>query len=100
MSDLHTFDASSRDEVAKRSAEFIKRCDIILQSIFRKNYDVRQAFAAWITPLFQESENPVWLLHEHPLLIVAEYLGMDTTTIERNGPLADEYARLAHKFNW
>src|SRR5689334_16637970 len=100
MSDLYVFDARSREETAKRAADFLRRCDIILAQIFRKPYDVRQAFAAWLTPLIHESSNPTLLLHEHPLFIVAEYLGMDTTTIDGNGPLATEYARLAHKFNW
>src|SRR4051812_29955252 len=100
MSDIYVFDARSSEETARRAAEFLHRCDVILAQIFMKPYDVRQAFAAWFTPLIYESMNPTYLLHEHPLFIVAEYLGMDTTTIDRDGPLAAEYARLAHKLRW
>ena len=100
MSDLHTFDANSPNEIAKRQSELRHRCDIELAQVFHKSYDIRQAFGAWLSTVMADSENPIWILHDEPLLIVAEYLGMDATTIITDDPLATQYGQLSRKYNW
>jgi len=100
MSDLHIFDAISPTEIAKREAELLQRCDIVLAQVFHKSYDIRQAFGTWLSTVMADSENPIWLLHDEPLLIVAEYLGMDATTITPGDPLAVQYGQLARKLHW
>ena len=100
MSDLRVFNGTSGEELAKRSADLKKRCDLVLAVVFGKGYDVRQAFDAWLTGLLADTQDPVWLLHEEPLILVAEYLGMDTRTIHPGDPLALEYEKLARKQGW
>jgi len=86
------FDGRSADEVAKRKVILLQRCDLVLSHIFRKNFDVRQSFREWLTDLMASSENPEWILHDEPLIIVAKYLGMDTTSIQHDDVLADACA--------
>jgi len=100
MSEVHIFNANDPDQIGRLRAEFITRCDLVLAQVFRKSWDIRQSFQEWVQHLVSESENPVWILHEHPLFIVAEYLGMDTSTIEASDSIAVEYGQLARKYNW
>src|SRR4051794_19605557 len=100
MSDLYLFDGRSADEMAKRKAILLQLCDLVLAHIFRKNFDVRQSFREWLTDVMASSENPEWILHDEPLITVAEYLGMDATTIQHDDVLADSYARLARQYHW
>jgi hypothetical protein len=100
MSEFHTFDGNSAEELGRRKAELLRRCDLVLAHVFRKSYDIRQAFAAWYSTLLEQSANPVWLLHDDPLTTVAEYLGMDPAAITQGDPLSIEYAQLARRHNW
>ena len=99
MSDLHNFDAGSPAEMNRRLDEFVERCSLVMENVFKRRFNERQIFQEWLRGLIAESENPFWILHEHPLYIVAEYLGIETANVE-SGQFSVEYNRLAQSKNW
>jgi hypothetical protein len=99
MSDLRTFDSDDKSEMSQRLDEFVARCELVISTVFQRNYNDRQIFAEWLRGLIAESENPFWILHDHPLYIIAEYLGIDTASVE-TGQFGAEYIRLAQRQNW
>lgn len=99
MSDLHFFDNTSRREVDARLEEFIRRCLVVMEIVFQSRYDDRQVFEHWLRGVIGECEDPFWILHEHPLYLVADYLGLDPADVD-SGPHANAYIRLAHARNW
>jgi len=99
MSELHILDVSSSDEVKKRIDEYAKRCGAIITIVFKKPPEVKRQFKRWFNDLVSQSENPVLLLHEEPLYLVAEYLGFDIRYIDES-EIAAEYERLARSMNW
>jgi hypothetical protein len=99
MSDLHHFDAASKAEMTRRLDEFVARCGTVLQVVYQRRFDERQVFEQWLRGLIVESENPFWILHEHPLYVTAEYLGLDLGDVEI-GPFGAAYIRLAQSRNW
>jgi hypothetical protein len=99
MSDLYFFNSSSADEARKALFEYEKRSLLILEHVFHRGYDVRQAFSQWFKELTGEQADPAFILHEEPLYLTAQYLGIDLATIDA-GAWAQEYDRLAKKNHW
>jgi hypothetical protein len=102
MSDLHIL-ADSPDEIKRRIEEYAQRCGIIITNVFNKSHEAGSQFEKWFNNLvddsIKEGDDPVLLLHEEPLYMVAEYLGVDIRFIE-NGEIASEYERLARRMKW
>jgi hypothetical protein len=99
MSDLYYFSASSPQEVSKAIDEFAERGALIIEHVFHRGYDVRQAFRYWFHDLAREYENPSLLLHQDALTLAAQYLGLDLGIVH-SGHFALEYAQLAKKYHW
>lgn len=99
MSDLHYFDKGSRREVEVRLDELVHRCLAVMEIVFQARYDERRIFEYWLRGVIGESEDPFWILHEHPLYLVADYLGFDPADVD-TGPQAQAYLRLARSRNW
>ena len=99
MSDLRTFDANDPAELARRLDEFVERCRLVIQVVLQRSYNEQQVFVQWLRGLIAESDNPIWLLHEDPLYLAAEYFNLDMANVE-TGPVANAYLRLAQQRNW
>jgi hypothetical protein len=99
MSDVYYFGANSPQEVNKAIDEFAERGALIIEHVFHRGYDVRQAFRHWFKDLAREYENPALLLHQDPLTLAAQYLGLDLTVVY-GGNFAQEYSQLAKKNRW
>ncbi len=102
MSDLHIL-ADSPDNIKKRIEEYALRCGMIITSVFKKSDEVKSQFEQWFNNLvndsIKEGDDPVLLLHDEPLYMVADYLGVDIRFIE-NREIASEYERLARRMKW
>jgi hypothetical protein len=99
MSDLYYFGANSPQEVNKAIDEFAERGVLIIEHVFHRGYDVRQAFRYWLKDLAREYENPSLLLHQDPLILTGQYLGLDPAVVS-GGNFAQEYSQLAKKYHW
>jgi hypothetical protein len=99
MTDLYFFDPTSSVEVRKELAEFADRAALIIGHVFHRPYDVQQAFRQWFQDLIREYDNPASLLHEDPLVLAAEYTGIDATAAT-TGVMGREYEQLARKNRW
>jgi hypothetical protein len=60
-------------EAAK--AAYKRKCELILDHVFQRGYDTRQAMLVWLTERFSKSKDPVSLLHDDALYVVGRYLG-------------------------
>jgi hypothetical protein len=102
MNDLHIV-PDSPSEIQSRTEAYIERCGMIITNVFRKSHIVRSEFDRWFNGLVSDTKNegndPVLLLHNNPLYLVAEYLGVDIRYIE-DGEIAIEYRKLARRMNW
>jgi len=83
----------------RRLDEFVLRCDVVMEQVFMRRFDERRAFVHWLRGLIAESDDPFWILHEHPLYFTAEYLGIDSASVE-TGQFANAYVRLAQSRGW
>jgi hypothetical protein len=99
MSDLHTVEASTSEKTKARIDEYVERCGLTITKVFHKPPHVRREFEQWFATLLSESKNPLLLLHEEPLYLVAEYLGYNVSVIEGSS-WSVEYDRLAAKLKW
>ena len=99
MSDLYFFSAASPQEINNAIDEFAERGALIIEHVFHRGYDVRQVFRFWLKDLAREYENPSLLLHQDPLTISAQYLGLDLAVVN-SGHFEQEYLQLAKKYHW
>jgi len=99
MTDLYFFDPNSSAEVRRELDEFADRAALIIGQVFHRPYDVQQAFRQWFQDLIREYDNPASLLHEDPLVIAADYSGIDAGAA-MTGAMGREYEQLARKNRW
>lgn len=96
MNDLHVLDDSRRGSAI---AIYLERCDLLLERAFQQNYEVRQAFKAWLEPrLRQEADVALALLHEEPVYLIGRYLGIPHTDISPE--ILARANKLAKRHHW
>ena len=99
MSDLHIFNTQSPELVNREFAEFIRRCDLILEHVFHKPFDLRDTFKRWIEELKFMGDDAILILHDDPLYVTARYAGIDPHAVH-TGIMDREYADLARRMHW
>jgi hypothetical protein len=99
MTDLYYFDPASEQEVKRALEEFCDRAVLIIELVFHRPYDVQQSFRDWFRDLVREYDKPAALLHEDPLVIAAQYTGVDANAA-MSGVMGREYQQLAQKHRW
>jgi hypothetical protein len=62
------------DEIDSAIAEYIRRCDILLEKALFKPDEIRAEFREWISGRFRDGD-ALMLLHDAPLYVIGRYLG-------------------------
>lgn len=62
--------------------KYVGRCDLLLDKAFLASERRRSEFRKWIGNRFQETVDPMLLLHDDPLYLVGRYLAMRPSQIE------------------
>jgi hypothetical protein len=99
MRDLYYFNVGSVPDVNRALDEFANRGALILEHVFHKGDDVRQAFRQWFRDLTIQHNNPALILHDEPLYLTARYLGVDVAAVH-TGAILREYQQLAVRNHW
>ena len=89
------FPVESTWAVGKAFDEFANRCEITLTQIFRKTGSDGVDYKAWLYQIAETREQKVTMLHEEPLYVTADYLGVAVTDVEENSYLA-----LSARMHW
>jgi hypothetical protein len=99
VSDLLVFDTASPSEVKRVTRSFVERCEAVIEGVFYKEDDVRQAFVRWFMEMMAATPDPELILHEDPLYITARFLGFDPSSKDFQ-PFEQRYVALAKKQGW
>lgn len=99
MTDLYYFDPRASDRVNAELNEFANRSALIIQRVFHRPYNAQQAFRLWFQDLVREYDNPASILHDDPLIIAAQYCGIDANAAT-TGTMGLEYQKLAQQNRW
>jgi hypothetical protein len=97
MSDLHLLDTSDAGMKAAIAA-YKRKCSLILERVFQRNYDTQQAMLVWLSERFQKAPDPASLLHDDPLYVVGRYLGFSPLDIPPE--IMEGATRLARDQGW
>jgi hypothetical protein len=96
--DLFIFDVSSDDEVKQAIREFKRRCSLLLDAAFGKKIDVIRSFEGWFDEYVQQTQDPVLVVHEEPLNVVARFLGLNPKQLSSHILYLAE--QIATRENW
>jgi hypothetical protein len=96
MTGLNTIDSSS--DLRRLIAEYIARCELILDIAFLGSAESRRGFPIWIKERFQESEYPTLLLHDDPVYVVGRFFGMLPLNIPPN--IMERATKLGKERGW
>jgi hypothetical protein len=66
--------ALQHDDIDAAIAEYIRRCDILLDKALFKTDEVRAEFREWISGRCRDGD-ALMLLHDAPLYVIGRYLG-------------------------
>jgi|SRR5271156_1018149 len=97
-SDLYILDDASPQETQEGIAEFRRRCGSVIQHVFSKPVDVQRDFALWLDELIKSSGDPILILHDEPLYVVARYLKLDANNISSS--VLDLAEKLSIQEHW
>jgi hypothetical protein len=97
-SDLYILNEASPQEIQEGIAEVKRRCASIIQHVFSRPIDVQRDFSLWLDEWIKSSGDPVFILHDEPLYVVARYLGLDATNLPSNVLALAE--KLSVRENW
>lgn len=97
MSELHVMDLTG-NSMHKAISTYIDRCVLLMQRAFQRDFDIQQAFRAWVQDEFDKSKAPAVLLHDDPVYTVARYLGIPHLKIDQG--IMRRATRLAKEQHW